>query len=65
MGFCKKPDCDRWVPAGILYCCHQCDIADQGKYEIHEDGDPLGHATSCIENFKERGSNVEQRKYFT
>ncbi len=43
---CDKPDCDRLVLEGRVYCCHGCMLAAEGKYEIHEDG-PLGHSKDC------------------
>ena len=43
---CDNGLCDRIISAGSMYCCPACDLADRGKYEIHESG-PLGHAESC------------------
>lgn len=48
---CRNPLCDRRTTAA--YCCHACDLAHQGRYEIHESG-PLGHAESCNTKHKER-----------
>lgn len=53
LGKCSNPLCDRKIPQGILYCCAACGLADERKYEIHEDG-PLGHSNSCNERHKER-----------
>lgn len=39
-----------------MYCCGQCDYADQQKFEIHEDG-PLGHSISCNERHERRTSD--------
>lgn len=50
---CKNPACDRKVPVGTLYCCGQCSMAHDGKYEIHEDG-PLAHAEGCNRRHEER-----------
>jgi hypothetical protein len=52
---CTKPDCFRKVKPGIVYCCHPCALADEKKYEIHDDG-PLGHTPSCNERAVERGT---------
>ena len=55
---CEKPDCDRLVKQGVLYCCHGCTLAAEGKYEIHPTG-PLGHSTECNEREAQRRQTEE------
>lgn len=52
---CTKPDCDRWVREGSLYCCTPCHFADGNGptgevHEIHE------HSAGCGERHAERTS---------
>lgn len=51
---CENPLCDRQTTA--MYCCHGCDQAHAGRYEIHEDG-LLGHSAGCNERHAERRSS--------
>jgi hypothetical protein len=58
---CRKPDCLRKIPPGILYCCHSCGTAAQAPapYEI-EPYDPaahwvLVHSEGCEQRSRERG----------
>lgn len=53
---CDNPLCDRWTSAGASFCCHGCNLAFAGKYEIHEDG-PLGHSVECNTRHQERQSS--------
>ena len=46
---CLKPDCMRKVKKGIDYCCAECAVAAEGKYEIHE------HSEGCNTRTAERG----------
>lgn len=48
---CENPLCDRLTTA--VYCCHQCDLAHERKYEIHENG-PLAHSETCNTRADER-----------
>lgn len=46
---CLKPDCMRKVKLGITYCCAECAVAAEGRYEIHE------HSEGCNARTAERG----------
>lgn len=46
---CLKPDCMRKVKLGITYCCGECAVAAEGRYEIHE------HSDGCNTRTTERG----------
>jgi hypothetical protein len=43
---CVNPLCDRLAPVGQQYCCPPCNLAHDGRFEIHETG-PLGHSVGC------------------
>lgn len=49
---CANHLCDRQTTA--MYCCAGCDMADQGKYEIHNDGTFLSHSLGCDERHAAR-----------
>jgi hypothetical protein len=51
---CTNSLCDRAVKSWTAYCCEPCAQAQEGRYEIHEDG-PLGHTLSCQARHAERG----------
>jgi predicted phage terminase large subunit-like protein len=47
---CGKPDCDRTVKPGVLFCCAPCAQAADGGYEIH------AHSDGCDRRAGERGT---------
>ncbi len=56
---CDKPDCVRWVKAGIKYCCGPCGLADHCGAELADREDvnahpALRHSPGCDERDKER-----------
>lgn len=55
--FHKCRGCDRLTTA--LFCCASCAHADEGKYEIHEDG-LLGHSAGCTKRHQQRSQTAEQ-----
>jgi hypothetical protein len=54
---CNNPMCQRITTIRSAFCCAACGAANDGRYEIHEDG-PLGHSNSCNERHLERGEFV-------
>ena len=52
---CTNELCDRAVKTWVAYCCEPCAQADEGHYEIHETGSPLGHTSYCETRHAERG----------
>lgn len=36
---CDNKLCDAKVKIGVAYCCLPCQVADEGKYEIHDHSD--------------------------
>jgi hypothetical protein len=59
---CVNPLCERFIPVGILYCCHACDLAHEGRYEIHADG-PLGHSPTCNDRWAARVKRAPARPH--
>lgn len=59
---CWKPDCMRKISHSVRYCCSPCALADEQKYEIHEDG-PLGHSVYCNARRTERGECTLEEAY--
>jgi hypothetical protein len=51
---CQKPDCFRLVLVGAAYCCNNCRIADEGKYEIDQ------HSSGCDERYAARQKEFSQ-----
>lgn len=46
---CDKPDCFRQVKPHVAYCCAECAVAAEGRYEIHQ------HSEGCEQRHAERG----------
>lgn len=46
---CLKPDCMRKVKLGVAYCCTECSVAAEGRFEIH------AHSKGCNARTAERG----------
>lgn len=46
---CDKPDCWRQVKAHVAYCCSECAVAAEGRYEVH------AHSEGCEQRHAERG----------
>jgi hypothetical protein len=46
---CDKPDCFRQVKSYVAYCCAECAVAAEGRYEIHQ------HSEGCEQRHAERG----------
>ena len=55
---CDNPLCDRLCSSRVAFCCHACGLANDGKYEIHEDG-PLGHHEDCTKRHRSHGFGSE------
>lgn len=51
---CANELCHARTSRSSLYCCDSCYRADEGGFEIHENG-PLGHSASCLARQRERG----------
>lgn len=46
---CRKPDCFRQVKASVEYCCAECAVAAEGRYEVAQ------HSEGCEQRHAERG----------
>lgn len=46
---CAKPDCFRQVKAAVEYCCAECTVAAEGRYEVDQ------HSEGCEQRHAERG----------
>lgn len=55
--WCEKPDCERLVYKGVLYCCTPCAHAGEHKYEI------VAHNPTCDERWNERKALVEKGRF--
>lgn len=53
---CDNWNCDRLTSDRSAYCCGGCSMAQDGGYEIHDDGSPLAHSEWCDQRHEERKS---------
>jgi hypothetical protein len=52
---CGKPDCERVVPEGVMFCCPACAVAAERRFEVDR------HAESCDTLWAERERTLTER----